>query len=102
MVEALFAVDHGEKGHTDDHRERNRILKKTTRYQQIWKYYHELFKASLSRGYLRENSDSPTHEVFSKWMTPSRVKTEALDHWLRQIEASAARLANDSTFTGGS
>lgn len=99
IVEALFAVDGaGAGGHTDDHRERNRILKQTKRYQQIWRYYRELFQASLVARYLREDQSGPTYEVFSRYMPPQRVRQLVLNHWLRQLGMSAARLAGDDAF----
>lgn len=99
VVEALFAVDNaGVAGHTDGHKERNEILKRTSRYQHIWKSYRELFQASLIARYLRDNRNAPAHEVFSQWMPPSEVKSKVLDHWLHQIEESASRLASDDAF----
>ena len=83
----------------DDHRERNRILKKTPRYQHIWSFYRPLFQASLIARYLREDQNSPDCEVFSRYMPPETVRQKVLNHWLRQIEQSAAKLAGgDESF----
>src|SRR3990172_8898931 len=61
VVEALFAVDGtGSGGHTDRHEDRNRLLKKTSRYQHIWKSYRPLYQASLIARYLRENTNTDT------------------------------------------
>ena len=94
VIEALFAVDSaGGHGHTDKHEDRNRLLKRTKRYQQIWKFYRPLFQASLIARYLRDNQNAPTYEVFARYMTPDTVKSRLLDHCLKQIEKSATKLA---------
>ena len=99
VVEALFAADGaGVGGHTDEHKERNRLLKTTPRYHQIWKFYRLLFQASLIARYLRENENTPTYEVFSKWLPPEAVTRLVVGHWLRQIEKSAARLSGEDVF----
>jgi hypothetical protein len=94
VIEALFAVDGaGAAGHTDRHEQRNTLLKKTKRYQQLWKFYRPLYQASLVARYLRENQNVPTYEVFAKYMPPDVVKGRVLGHYLKQIEKSATGLA---------
>jgi hypothetical protein len=94
VIEALFAVDGtGVDGHTDKHEQRNTLLKKTRRYQQLWKFYRPLFQASLVARYLRENQNVPTHEVFATYMPPDTVVRLVLGHYLKQIEKSATGLA---------
>jgi hypothetical protein len=95
IVEALLAVD---GCHTDSHEERNRVLKKTKRYQQIWRFYRELYQASLIARYLREDQAGKDYEVFSKYMSPEDVRRLALGHWLRQIQNSAKNLTGDEAF----
>jgi hypothetical protein len=99
IVEALFAVDGaGLAGHTDEHRERNRILKSVPRYQHIWRHYRELFQTSLIARYLRENQNAPDYEVFSRYMPPEKVKQLVLNHWLLQVERSAMALVGGEGF----
>jgi hypothetical protein len=99
VVEALFAVDGAAgSGHTDKHEIRNRVLKTTTRYQQIWKNYRELFQTSLIARYLRANENGPEYEIFSRYMPPEAVKKLVLGHWLLQVQKSAAHLAGEESF----
>jgi hypothetical protein len=99
IVEALFAVDGQEVAqHTDSHEERNSLLKKTKRYQQIWIFYRKLYQASLIARYLQEDEKGKDCEVFSKYMPPEDVKQLALGHWLLQIQKSAATLTGDAAF----
>ena len=99
IVEALFAVDGaGVNGHTDDHRERNRVLKTTKRYQRIWMAYRELYQVSLIARYLRGDEQGDNYEVFSRYMPPDMVKAKVLDHWLHQVQKSAASLSGDASF----
>ncbi len=96
LVEALFALDGTEGGHTDDHRTRNAVLKSDKRYQHIWKSYRPLYQASLIARYLRENDRAPDYEVFSRFMPPEKVKSIVLGHYLRQVEVSVERLSSGS------
>lgn len=46
VVEAVFVADtHSPAAHTDDHKVRNRLLKTTNRYQQLWRMYRPLWEA---------------------------------------------------------
>jgi hypothetical protein len=99
VVEALFAIDGaGVGGHTDKHKIRNKVLKTTPRYQQIWRNYRELFQTSLIARYLRSDEHAPEHEIFSQYMPPEVVRRMVLNHWLRQVEKSAANLAGEGNF----
>lgn len=92
IMEAVFAADPAAPAHhTDDHIDRNRILKTTTRYQHFWKMYRPLWQASLVARYLRENDSAPTHDVFSAHLPKADVESRVLGHWLHQIEQSAEK-----------
>jgi hypothetical protein len=102
VIEAVFAGDvESPVQHTDDHKYRNRILKTTNRYRHLWKHYRPLFEASLIARYLRENDNADTHEVFSQYMPPQKVKELVLGHYLHQIQNSARKLLNDKNFLSG-
>lgn len=100
IVEALFAADAAaSEKHSDDHSARNRILKRTPRYEKIWRHYRPLFNDSLIARYLREDDD-PTgqHNVFSLYLPPDKVEATHINHNLRQILKSARNVLNDPTF----
>ena len=102
LVEALFASDGTEGGHTDDHRTRNAVLKNTNRYQHIWRFYRPLYQTSLIARYLRENERAPDYEVFSRFMPPEKVQSQIIGHYLKQVEASVERLMTESGSSGHS
>ena len=95
IVEAILAA---EGKHCDDHAARNLLLKSTRRFQHIWKHYRPLFNDSLVARYLREDGNSPTYDVFSRYLSPSDVRTQVLGHRLRQIEQSARTLLREPDF----
>jgi len=94
VVEAMFAEGPSMPGHTDDHKTRNAILK-DKRFSHIWKNYRPLWTASLIARYLRENTNSPTYDIFSSYMPPAIVKNLVLGHYLKQVEKSAGNLMGD-------
>lgn len=96
IVEAVLAGDpHATVHHTDDHKLRNKHLKSTNRYAQLWKMYRPLWEASLIARYLREDSGSPTHEVFTTYMPRQTVEQLLLGHYLVQLKKAAARLLDE-------
>ncbi len=96
IVEAVLATKQpGCPEHTDDHKSRNKLLKTTIRFQQIWKMYRPLYEASLIARYLRADDNGPTHEVFDTYMPRKVVESMVMNHYLAQIEKSAATLVND-------
>lgn len=67
IVEAVFAADrHSPMPHTDDHKVRNRLLKTTNRYAQLWRMYRPLWDASLVARYLRVDDNSPSYTDFAR------------------------------------
>jgi hypothetical protein len=92
IVEAVFFHD-AEIRHTSDHGVRNSHLRKIRRYAKVWSHYGPLYRTSLIARYLAEER-GPAYETFGDYMTPEQVEREALNHHLRQIEQSAARLVS--------
>ena len=96
IVEAVFAADkRSPVPHTDDHKIRNRVLKTTNRYQQLWRMYRPLWEASLVARYLRIDDNAPAYTDFSQYMSRIDVEKRILGHYLVQLEASAARLLGE-------
>lgn len=96
IIEAVFAGDaQSLVAHTDDHKVRNRILKTTNRYRQLWRMYRPLWEASLIARYLRSDDHAPTYEIFSQYMNRDDVEQRVVGHYLAQIEKSAATLLGD-------
>lgn len=81
LVEAVLFED-GIK-HGGNHRNREQILKRKKRYDQLYKHYIPLKEASVVARYLDR------YDTFSKYMSPSEVQTELVDHSLKRIEQSA-------------
>ncbi len=90
IVEAVFAND-GAIGHTSDHDERDKKLKTTRKYEQIYRNYSPLKRASMNARYLSDCS------TFDKYLPPQRVVTELLKHHLHQIEKSASKFLSGQT-----
>ena len=89
LVEAVFAADGA--GHMHDHQTRNRVLKTTPRYKQIWKNYSPLWQASLVARYM-EDGNGTAVPSFAEYMPPDAVDRLILKHYLHQIEQSVSRL----------
>lgn len=83
---------------TDDHKVRNRLLKTTNRYQQLWRMYRPLWEASLVARYLRAGEQSPTFEAFSQYLSRADIEGRILGHYLKQLEKSAGALIADANF----
>lgn len=97
VIEAVFAADSKTTTfHTDDHKVRNRLLRTTRRYQQLWKMYSPLWQASLIARYLRENENAPTYEVFAAYLPRKDIDSKVLGHYLAQLEKSARRLIGEA------
>jgi hypothetical protein len=90
IVEAVFFCDHRDK-HGRNHETREDMLKRTPRYQQIYKHYRTLWAASTVARYLEDHSASKTYRSFSEYMSPADVQGLILNHYLKQVEKSAAR-----------
>jgi len=81
-VETLFAHDGTDS--QPSHQDRNNILKRTTRYQHIWKYYGPLYSASQTVRYAKGG-----------WIPPDKVKSKIIGHYLHQIEKSVMKLLDE-------
>jgi uncharacterized membrane protein len=86
IVEAIF---NGNKDiqHGQSHPRREHFLKTDRRYQHIYRHYRPLCAASMIARYLE--NDNRTVASFSQFLSPEGVKSEILNHRLRQIENSA-------------
>ncbi|MEK6238848.1 MAG: hypothetical protein N2C14_29385 [Planctomycetales bacterium] len=94
VVETLFACDsNAPEKHTDGHTRRNDLLRRTKRYQNIWKHYRPLFQASMIARYL--NADSNSDDVFSRYMSREKVKETLVDHHLKQVQKSVEKLLKE-------
>ena len=94
VIESVFAYD---GRHTDDHHERNKILKRENRYRKLWQHYRPLWNDSLIARYLKGDG-AAGYESFSDYMSPAEVEAAHLKHNLHQVIASARRLMNDDNF----
>jgi hypothetical protein len=90
LIEAVFADDKAIL-HSSDHSSRESFLKKTPRYQPLWKHYRPLFAASLIARYLDDGSGKEV-TCFNKYMDAEKVKKELLDHRLHQIKKMTATM----------
>lgn len=93
LVEATFAAD-PKIGHTANHGVRESTLKQHVRYKHIYKFYRMLEIASQVARHLSDSSTNPPRDVpdFATYLSPERVRSEVLGHWLRQIETSIGKL----------
>lgn len=99
VVEALLAGDsQSPVDHTDEHSTRNKLLKTTRRYENIWRHYRPLWEASLIARYLRANESGPAYDVFTNYMPRPVVESMVLRHYLAKIITSAGKLLNDPEF----
>lgn len=90
IVEAVFFCDHPAK-HGRNHETREDMLKRTKRYQQIYKHYRTLWAASTIARYLEDHSTGTTYASFNDYMSPADVQGLILNHYLKQVEKSAAK-----------
>ena len=91
IVEAIFQDD-PKILHGQNHEGRDFFLKANKKYHHIYKQYRPLWAASIVARYLENGSRSVSS--FSEFLSPDRVKSEMLDHRLRQIEISAKKTFN--------
>ena len=89
IVDAVLFVDHPDK-HGGNHDSRNRILKTTKRYQNLYYHYRPMFSASLVARYLE--ADHHEHRCFADYMSADRVVSTLLKHNLTQLQKSAEKL----------
>jgi hypothetical protein len=88
IVEAVFSNDRAIR-HTNDQDEREKALKSNRRYEQVYKHYAQLKRASLNARYL------PRRESFDSYLRPQQVVDLLLRHHLHQLEESAAKMLRD-------
>lgn len=90
IVEAVFSND-SRISHTANHDERDAALKTSRKYENIFKNYIKLKRASMNARYLSNCS------VFDDYLSDSEVEDKLLRHGLKQVENSAQKfLANPS------
>lgn len=101
VVEAVLALEpSGEQQHFDSHETRNRMLKRTRKFQKIYELYIQLYQQSQIARYLTNDVASSQPFDFAKYLPRKKVEELVLNHWLRQIQNSASRLTNDNDFLG--
>ena len=90
IVEAVFANDKTIR-HQRRHEDRDRCLKKTKRYENIWRHYHPLWAASMIARYLECGRGKGHYATFSDYMGPKEVEDTLIKHHLKQLTRSAKR-----------
>lgn len=87
-VEAVFFHDlNGTHGH--NHESRDRLLKCTKRYENIYRHYRPLWEASVVARYMQRDGET---RLFSKYLSPDKVEEQLVRHRLHQLRKSAERL----------
>ncbi len=94
MIEAVLA-EQNPPCHNVDHGTRNDLLKKTRKYQQLWKHYSPLYQASLVARYLTSLGGS---QPIESYLTVDDCKNKILNHRLRQIAMTANNLIGRDVF----
>ena len=92
IVEAVFFNDKNVK-HGHSHEDRDTYLKTNRKFLHIYRNYRPLWASSMIARYL-ENPESTKdfYSCFNDYLPPEKVKSEIIDHRLRQIEKSAQKL----------
>ena len=88
LVEAVFETD--KAGHARSHESRERLLKTTTRYNNIYKHYRPLAAAATVARYLALSSKE--FESFGDYMPAEVVERLIVGHHLRQLEKSVLKI----------
>lgn len=92
VVEAVLAND---DIHQDKHENRHQLLKRTKKYQHIWKHYQPLFNDSMVARYLTSSSQPGAFSCFSDYLSPKSVISTHVNHNLAQVIKSAGTLLGD-------
>lgn len=95
VVEAVFAH---EGIHSDQHGDRNGMLKRQNRYKHIWTHYRDLWNDSLIARYMEGCGDNQPGPLFSAYMSGAKVEQTHIKHNLHQIIKSARKLIGDNNF----
>jgi hypothetical protein len=85
IVEAVFSNDRSIV-HTSSHSDRENALKRTRKYENIYRNYAPLYRASQNARYLSGCAN------FDELLSPDEVVDKLLKHHLRQIENSARKI----------
>ena len=94
LVEALLAGDvQGPCFHTSSHDQRNDLLKRTKRYEFVYRQYKPLYDASMTARYLLDEADP----FMSRYPLAFVAGTLVGKH-LRGLESGIGRLLQDQTF----
>lgn len=86
LVEACFAVDNI---HAESHDARHNYLKRTTKYQAIWRNYQPLLTFSLTCRYLSDENGS-AEQLAQRHLGVAGVREKVIGHYLRRIDRSVA------------
>lgn len=89
VVDAVLFADNPVR-HGGSHHNRERILKTTPRYQEIFTHYRPLYAASLVGRYLE--FDHSQFTCFADYMAPDFVVGTLLNQHLRQVEKLAENI----------
>lgn len=89
VVEAVFSQDKIIE-HRQTHKARLETLKKTGKYQHIFRHYDPLWRASLIARYLVARSGKQ-YRSFAIYLSADHVISEMLAHRLHQVQKSAMR-----------
>jgi len=89
LIDAMLFCDHSCK-HGGDHKERQRVLKTTRKYNNIYEHYRPLFAASCIARYLEHGSVD--YSAFSTYLNPEQVVSKLVNHHLKQLETSVMRI----------
>ena len=90
IVEAAFYCCTQLK-HGRSHKTRGAYLKEDRKFKNIYNHYRPLKAASEVARYLHE-THGKQFCCFSDYLSPAKVRSELLNHRLKQLKASAARL----------
>ncbi|MEX1027550.1 MAG: hypothetical protein WD049_06020 [Candidatus Paceibacterota bacterium] len=93
LVEALLSIDEkAPRRHCPDHETRNDVLRRTNRYERIWRSYRQLQQASMVARYLSFHGDGQTYSRFTDYLTRDEIEQKVVNDWLHQIHKSVNKL----------
>ena len=94
VVDSILAKD---GHHPDDHGVRNGLLKKTKKYEFLWRTYRTLFSDSMIARYLVCNGTGP-FKSFADYMAPETIIAQHVNHHLEQLIKSARKMLGNDSF----
>ena len=97
VVEAVFFYDtqHSNRQHGYNHETRERILKETRSYQNIWKHYRPIQSASAKARYLRGLTKKGL--TFQEHMPAKQVQERLIKHHLAQLIKTASKFLSSNS-----